>query len=136
MRNFRSCSLELFSLHFSNCSIVQLYWRFSSLATNSGAFVRCHLKNRSKSHARVYGNSFIKHLWAHAIKCVMAIASTNLIHRVSMYCSLSNNMNLWWLSWYQLISIVTFHCRHQFESTLTNTIALKQTGSWWYTCSW
>lgn len=84
----------------------------SSQATNSGAFVHCHLRNRSKGPARVHGNSFIKHLWALAMKWIRAIASTNLIHLVGMYCNLSSNMNSWWFSWYQLTSMVTFHCLH------------------------
>ena len=110
--------------------------RFSFLATNYGAFVRCHLRNRSKGPARVYENSFIRHLWAPAIKCVIVITSTIRTHRVGRYWSLSNNKNSWWLSWNLFTSMVTFHCTHQSANILAKTAARKHVGSQCWLCAW
>lgn len=112
------------------------FCKSSSCATNSGTCVRCHRKILSNGPALVFGNSLFRHLWAPAIKWVMAITSTIRSHRVGRYCNLSSNRNSWWLSWYWFTSIVIFHCPHQLESTFAKTAARKHTWSLWWTCSW
>lgn len=47
--------------------------KFSSMDHQVGWIKCCHLNNLWKCLALVLGHSRIKHLWVHAIKCVMAM---------------------------------------------------------------
>lgn len=58
-----------------------------------GLFLCYHFKKRSNGHARIHGNLLIKLVWSSSMKCVTAIAFTNLTRRDEQYCNLSNIQN-------------------------------------------